>query len=687
MPLRFSMLHKPLQTLLVHLRSLKVRLALIGTLALAAGIGLSTALLMQRAERDTLQLAQVHQLEQAVHSARLLGVRLRDAHRALADALPQLNGPLIDDFSALQAFGATNPVLRGLFDSIFVVGGDGRLNLLWDDKGPRSPRTDLSDRPYFQVAMTEGRATVSDLFVGRVNSEPMVALAQPLVVQGRPVAVLVGGLMLLRRDIASVFTDASMDGQDPQIVVITDATGRILSHPQQGLVGAPLSAEPRMLQALARWRALGQPMWSSGQELGGSHGLAAVAGVPGADWLVWTWRDKTAVLAPLLAGRTQAMLAALVLLVLMGVGLLAIMARTLRPLALLQARAHRLFDAQRSTQDDWPAAQGVIGDLARVLRHVAAEKAQLETFTAQVIQRLQSVMAAAPVGICFTRKRRFELVSAEFCRLMGRGESLLLGQETHIIYASSEEFEALGPSVAAAFQAGRQFDAELRFRRGDGSCFTGRLRGQPVDAASSEAGTIWSLSDVTEDVAAREALQWAAAHDALTGLANRKALEQRLTRVFDLLPRPLPAALLLLDLDRFKPVNDVHGHAAGDAVLCAVATAIQACARSTDMAVRLGGDEFAVVLEHCRAEVALRIAEEIRAAISSLCVPWNGRSLQVGASVGVALLDDHVASPAAWLAAADKACYAAKACGRNQVQAVGDMSIETDTLEAEHAIS
>ena len=70
MPLRFSMLHKPLQTLLVHLRSLKVRLALIGTLALAAGIGLSTALLMQRAERDTLQLAQVHQLEQAVHSAR-----------------------------------------------------------------------------------------------------------------------------------------------------------------------------------------------------------------------------------------------------------------------------------------------------------------------------------------------------------------------------------------------------------------------------------------------------------------------------------------------------------------------------------------------------------------------------------------------------------------------------------------
>ncbi|MBK7059098.1 MAG: PAS domain S-box protein [Rubrivivax sp.] len=532
------MLHKPLQTLLVHLRSLKVRLALIGTLALAAGIGLSTALLMQRAERDTLQLAQVHQLEQAVHSARLLGVRLRDAHRALADALPQLNGPLIDDFSALQAFGATNPVLRGLFDSIFVVGGDGRLNLLWDDKGPRSPRTDLSDRPYFQVAMTEGRATVSDLFVGRVNSEPMVALAQPLVVQGRPVAVLVGGLMLLRRDIASVFTDASMDGQDPQIVVITDATGRILSHPQQGLVGAPLSAEPRMLQALARWRALGQPMWSSGQELGGSHGLAAVAGVPGADWLVWTWRDKTAVLAPLLAGRTQAMLAALVLLVLMGVGLLAIMARTLRPLALLQARAHRLFDAQRSTQDDWPAAQGEIGDLARVLRHVAAEKAQLETFTAQVIQRLQSVMAAAPVGICFTRKRRFELVSAEFCRLMGRGESLLLGQETHIIYASSEEFEALGPSVAAAFQAGRQFDAELRFRRGDGSCFTGRLRGQPVDAASSEAGTIWSLSDVTEDVAAREALQWAAAHDALTGLANRKALEQRLTRVFDLLRAP-----------------------------------------------------------------------------------------------------------------------------------------------------
>ena len=129
--------------------------------------------------------------------------------------------------------------------------------------------------------------------------------------------------------------------------------------------------------------------------------------------------------------------------------------------------------------------------------------------------------------------------------------------------------------------------------RGDGSRFPGRLRGLPVAAGDPSAGTIWTLSDIADEVAKRSLLESSASHDALTGLANRQAFEPRLARLFESLPRARPAALRLLDLDSFKPVNDQHGHAAGDAMRRAVAGAIPSCVRGGDLAVRLGGDEFA----------------------------------------------------------------------------------------------
>jgi diguanylate cyclase (GGDEF)-like protein len=172
-------------------------------------------------------------------------------------------------------------------------------------------------------------------------------------------------------------------------------------------------------------------------------------------------------------------------------------------------------------------------------------------------------------------------------------------------------------------------------------------------------------------VAARTQLQWIAHHDPLTGLANRAAFEQRLQKVFAARPRSMPAVLVAIDLDHFKPVNDNAGHAAGDAMLKAVAAAVRSCVRPGDLVARLGGDEFVLLLERCPSERALPIADAVCAAVASIELPWEGRMLRVGASAGVAALQADMTEVVHWLRAADRACYDAKGAGRGQAREAG----------------
>jgi diguanylate cyclase len=155
----------------------------------------------------------------------------------------------------------------------------------------------------------------------------------------------------------------------------------------------------------------------------------------------------------------------------------------------------------------------------------------------------------------------------------------------------------------------------------------------------------------------------------LTGLSNRAEFEQRLRKVFGrahYLERP--AAVLAIDLDRFKAVNDDAGHAAGDAMLCKVAEACRRSVRSSDMVARLGGDEFAIILDDCDESRAQSIAEKLLRALNPLELVWQGKRHNIGASIGLAMSVISTSDERAWLEAADKACYAAKRGGRARLE-------------------
>lgn len=177
------------------------------------------------------------------------------------------------------------------------------------------------------------------------------------------------------------------------------------------------------------------------------------------------------------------------------------------------------------------------------------------------------------------------------------------------------------------------------------------------------------MRDITEQKTTMLRMEHQAMHDELTGLVNRREFMSRLEYTV----RAATAsggqhALLYLDLDQFKVVNDTCGHVAGDELIRQVAGLIKRQVRAADAVGRLGGDEFAVLLTDCSAEKAMNVAEVIRSALAAFRFTWEERSFELGVSIGVATLAEGVIDAKSLLSLSDAACYVAKEKGRNRVQ-------------------
>ena len=186
---------------------------------------------------------------------------------------------------------------------------------------------------------------------------------------------------------------------------------------------------------------------------------------------------------------------------------------------------------------------------------------------------------------------------------------------------------------------------------------------------SLTSGGLLSLRDITERRRVTARMAWAAAHDALTGLKNRRSFEEALSAARGhYLRSGEGAAIVMIDLDHFKQVNDRGGHDAGDEMLRNVTHVLGEAVRVTDTAARVGGDEFALLLPGCNADRALMIVEKIRDQICALAVIRDNERLSIGASFGIAELRPGDADWTDVLQRADAACYEAKNAGRNAVR-------------------
>ncbi|MBI5783908.1 MAG: EAL domain-containing protein [Rhodocyclales bacterium] len=211
-------------------------------------------------------------------------------------------------------------------------------------------------------------------------------------------------------------------------------------------------------------------------------------------------------------------------------------------------------------------------------------------------------------------------------------------------------------------------DLEFRVVTRDGRQIWVAMAWQPIFGADSASlGYRASVRDITLQHRANEELAFAAAHDALTGLHNRRAFEQELKAELETAAGVGSVVVFYIDLDQFKLINDTCGHTAGDALLQHLARVMDA-RFSFGFLARLGGDEFGMILSGVGLDEAERRAQHIIDDIRSMPFSWEGRSFRVGASIGIAQAAPGLENVTDLLIAADTACYAAKERGRNRAQ-------------------
>ena len=320
----------------------------------------------------------------------------------------------------------------------------------------------------------------------------------------------------------------------------------------------------------------------------------------------------------------------------------------------------------------------------------------------------QAILDNAVLGISVVENGYNLRCNRKMEELFGYGPGEINGLSVQSLYPDKDSWEKARTETAADFRAGRISMNEFQLVRKDGTLFWARLSGRPFDKSENTGRSVWLIDDVTARREAAEAIRRTrdelevrvlertaelaganaqlqaeiverrqaearvhhmAYHDSLTGLPNRALLADRLDRAMLAVQRSeRKLAVMFIDLDRFKTINDSLGHQTGDHLLKEVAGRLCRAVRASDTVARLGGDEFVVLVPGIRGpQESEQVAEKIIEVLAAP-FPFEGRMLHITPSIGICIYPDDGADVATLMRHADAAMYHAKAAGRNNFQ-------------------
>lgn len=301
--------------------------------------------------------------------------------------------------------------------------------------------------------------------------------------------------------------------------------------------------------------------------------------------------------------------------------------------------------------------------ISAAMEHAITQQTRIE-------QKYRGLLDCAPDAMVIANEQgTIVLVNTEAERLFGYSRDELLGENVEILVPEGLRDRRWERMLSGASDPQTQpmgTGGELYAQRKDSGTFPAEIS---LGFFNSEDGLliVSAIRDITERKKVEDRLVQLATHDSLTGLYNRRYFQEHLRGVLaQALRYDTSGALLVLDLDGFKHVNDHFGHRTGDKLLTNVAVLLQGRLRQTDLAARMGGDEFAIILPHADEQKASVVAKGILRRMRHLTVAADEDSLNVTTSIGVTLFPKHGVTAEILLAHADIAMYQAKARGHNR---------------------
>jgi diguanylate cyclase (GGDEF)-like protein/PAS domain S-box-containing protein len=335
--------------------------------------------------------------------------------------------------------------------------------------------------------------------------------------------------------------------------------------------------------------------------------------------------------------------------------------------------------AQLRRIDELEAAESKLATTNEQLRQEISEREQIATEAREaerglreVRERFESAFDNAPIGMALiAMDGRWLQVNDALCRITGHTEEAL--KATTLRTMTHPDDVDLDAQSLQRLLAGQipSYQVEKRYRHAWGHHVWVLVTVSIVhDEDRDPLYVVTQVQDISERKELARRLEYFVDHDFLTGLFNRRHFEQELTKETNRASRyGAPGAVLAIDLDNFKDVNDTFGHKAGDDVLKGVAGLLRERLRQTDIVARIGGDEFAVLLPQTDADHAQRVADELVKALGRQMAVLADRSIHITASIGITLFDGLTDIEV--LAYADLAMYEAKETGRNRAARPG----------------
>ncbi len=643
--------------------SLKTRVALATVLVFISFTSILAVLGLRYFEHQFRNTLYEQQYTLVSSVAASLDAKLRMAQTALVASAQNLPHDTLTRPDEAQKQLDNMTALHTLFDNgLFLISPDGKVIAESPYKPGRRGR-DISYREFFQATVTSRNPYISKPYVSTyTEGQPAMMMTAPLLdAQGQLVGMLEGSLNLLGRNFLADIAQVKL-GRSGYIFV-TDRERTMIVHPDLDRImqlTAPPGQNTLYDQALTGFEGSGRTVTSTGVPMYASYRRLYTT-----DWVIGANYPVAEAEAPLAQARNYFLLA-----LVLGssiVLLLAwfIMRRLMAPLARLTLHVEELPNKKGADRLLKITTRDEIGTLMH------ASNAMVEALDRQQESLRQSEARFRSLTELSTdwyweqdAEFRFTLMS-----------SPLIRSDVHTIIGKKRwelPLEGLSPAqwtehkrVLQQHEPFKDFTYQVRSESGEVHTFS--ISGTPIfDEQGTFLGYRGVGTDITDRLRAERRIEFLAYHDALTGLPNRLLMQDRFEQASAQAQRSnARVALLFLDLDGFKSINDTLGHQIGDALLKAIAERLRGCVRETDTISRQGGDEFLIVLRDLPdADVPACIMLKIIESLQLPCVV-EGHEIATTVSVGAALFPDDGRDFETLLRKADMAMYRAKEAGRN----------------------